>query len=154
MLDLNALLGQLTNSAAQRQQNVVSQLETMNADTAAMQDMMTVNTQEATHVAQTSADLAARTAAVEYARNKTMENAQAVLGLNPDDVNNQLATSMAEYNAAETQRKASKQQFDKLSQISLLDNPLGWLAAQLQLPTRAHSDRCICRRFPYRARAS
>lgn len=134
MLDLNALLGQLTNSAAQRQQNVVSQLETMNADTAAMQDMMTVNTQEATQVAQTSADLAARTAAVEYARNKTMENAQAVLGLNPDDVNNQLATSMAEYNAAETQRKASKQQFDKLSQISLLDNPLGWLAAQLQLP--------------------
>ena len=134
MLDLNALLGQLTNSAAQRQQNVVSQLETMNADTAAMQEMMTVNTQEATQVAQTSADLAARTAAVEYVRNKTMENAQAVLGLNPDDVNNQLATSMAEYNAAETQRKASKQQFDKLSQISLLDNPLGWLAAQLQLP--------------------
>lgn len=134
MLDLNALLGQLTNSAAQRQQSVTSQLETMNADTAAMQEMMTVNTQEATQVAQTSADLAARTAAVEYARNKTMENAQAVLGLNPDDVNNQLATSMAEYNAAETQRKASKQQFDKLSQISLLDNPLGWLAAQLQLP--------------------
>lgn len=134
MLDLNALLSQMTSTAAQRQQGVISQLETMNADTAAMQEMMTVNTQEATQVAQTSADLAARTAAVEYARNKTMENAQAVLGLNPDDVNNQLATSMAEYNAAETQRKASKQQFDKLSQISLLDNPLGWLAAQLQLP--------------------
>ena len=81
MLDLNALLSQMTSTAAQRQQGVISQLETMNADTAAMQEMMTVNTQEATQVAQTSADLAARTAAVEYVRNKTMENAQAVLGM-------------------------------------------------------------------------
>ena len=134
MLDLNGLLSQLTGTAQQRQQNVVSQLETMNADTAAMQNMMAVNTQEATQVAQTSADLAARAAAVEYTRAKTLENAQAVLGLNPDDVNNQLATSMAEYNAAEDARKSTRQQFDKLSQISLLDNPLGWIAAQLQLP--------------------
>lgn len=134
MLDLNGLLGQLTGTAQQRQQNVVSQLETMNADTAAMQNMMAVNTQEAAAVAQTSADLATRAAAVEYTRAKTMENAQAVLGLNPDDVNNELSTSMAAYTAAEDARKTSRQQFDKLSQISLLDNPLGWLAAQLQLP--------------------
>ena len=143
MIDLNAILGQMTGMAQQRQQNVVSQLEAMNADTAAMQSMMDVNVQEAAQVAETSSELAKRAAAVDYTRAKTLENAQATLGLDPDDVNNQLATSMAEYNAAEDARKVSRQQFDKLSQISLLDNPLGWIAAQLQLPQVAAQNNAL-----------
>lgn len=143
MLDLNSLLGQLTGTAQQRQEMYGQQVQQMNADTEAMQNLMTVNTQEALQVAQASADTAAKSAAVEYTRSKVLENAQATLGLNPDDVNNQLVQSMTAFNAAEDARKQARQQFDQLSQISLLDNPLGWLAAQLQLPQVAAKNNAL-----------
>lgn len=143
MLDLNAILGQLTNTAQQRQQNVVTQLNTMNAETALMQNMMDVNVQEATQVAQTASEQAKQAAAIQYTQNKVLENAQTVIGLNPDDINNELNASMAAYNQAETERKAVRQQVDKLSQISLLDNPLGWIAAQLQLPQVAAQNNAL-----------
>ena len=143
MLDLNAILGQLTNTAQQRQQNVTTQLNTMNAETALMQNMMDVNAQEAAQVAQIASEQAKQAAAIQYTQNKVLENAQTVIGLNPDDINNELNASMAAYNQAETERKAVRQQVDKLSQISLLDNPLGWIAAQLQLPQVAAQNNAL-----------
>lgn len=143
MLDLNSLLGQLTGTAQQRQEMYGQQAQQMTADTEALQGLMTANTQEAMQVAQAAADTAAKTAAVEYTRAKTLEAAQATLGLNPDDVNNQLAQSMATFNSVDEQRKQARQQFDQLSQISLLDNPLGWIAAQLQLPQVAAKNNAL-----------
>lgn len=143
MLDLNSLLGQLTGTAQQRQEMYGQQAQQMNADTAAMQGLMTANTQEAMQVAQAAADTAAKSAAVEYTRAKTLEDAQTTLGLNPDDLNNQLVQSMAAYNATEQQRTQVRQQFDQLSQVSLLDNPLGWIAAQLQLPQVAAKNNAL-----------
>lgn len=143
MIDLNAMLSQLTGAAQLRQQAVEGQVEQMNADTAAMQSLMTVNQEEAAQVARTAADVATRSAAVEYTRSKTLENAQTVIGLNPDDLNNQLAQSMAAYNNADTARQQVRKQFDQLSQVSLLDNPLGWIAAQLQLPQVAAKNNAL-----------
>lgn len=143
MIDLNAILGNLTGTAQLRQEAIAGQVQQMNADTAAMQNLMTVNQEEAAQVAQAGVDIAGKTAAVEYTRNKTLENAQNILGLNPDDLNNQLVQSMAAYNTAETDRQQTRKQFDQLSQISLLDNPLGWIAAQLQLPQVAAQNNAL-----------
>jgi hypothetical protein len=133
-MDINALLGQLTGTAQQRKSQYVQQAELMNAETARMADLMTVNLDRASEVANESARIAGMEAEASARQQEALVKASVTLGLDPDNVENELITSMGEYDFAEAERKRVRQEFSRLSQISLLDNPLQYLAAQLQLP--------------------
>jgi hypothetical protein len=133
-LDLNALLGQLTQSAQQRQSNYLQQAQNMNKETEQMANLMTVNLNESRQVADQAAQTAAQEADVIYRQQQALVKASVTLGLDPDSMENELVSSMGEYDFAEAERKRVRQQFNTLSQISILDNPLAYIAAQLQLP--------------------
>jgi hypothetical protein len=133
-LDLNALLGQLTQSANQRAAGYEQQAQIMNAETEAMAKTMQVNQQEAAQVAAQAGAIAQKEAAVLATQQQVGEKAQVILGLNPDNMENQLISSMGEYDFAEGERKRVRQQYEALNRVSILDNPLAYLAAQLQLP--------------------
>jgi len=133
-MDLNAILQQLTGSSQQRQQNYMAQAQAMQQQTDAMANAMTVNLGRTAVVADEAARIAGAEAEVVARQQEALVNGSRILGLDPDNMENELVRSMSEFNSAEQERKAVRQQFEKLSQVSLLDNPLAYIAAQLQLP--------------------
>lgn len=133
-LDLNAILSQLTQVTEARKAATAGQAAALQNDTANMQQLMTVNLDAARGVADEAARIAGGQAELRAREQQLKENATAVVGLNPDDLNNKLVQGMAAFNAAEAERKEVRQQFNQLSAISFLDNPVGFLAAQLKLP--------------------
>lgn len=133
-MDLNAILQQLTGSSQQRQQNYMAQADAMQLQTEAMANSMTVNLGRTAAVADEAARIAGQEAEVVARQQEALVKGSRILGLDPDNMENELVRSMGEFNAAEQERKQVRQQFEQLSQISLLDNPLAYIAAQLQLP--------------------
>ena len=142
-LDLNSLLQQLTANT-QQQQNVLAQqagaANTVNQQEAGQFDALAAR---GAAVAENAAALARKQAEVDYRLGAALQTSSAVLGMNPDDVNNKLVENMAAYNAAEDQRKVTRQKFDKLSNVSLLDNPLQYIVAQLMLPQVANENNAL-----------
>ena len=62
------------------------------------------------------------------------EQAQIVAGLNPDDLNNEYVRTMAELTATRDQRNAELAKYRSLIETSFLDNPVGYIFNQLELP--------------------
>ena len=143
-MDLNQLLGAFTNNANQRMGQVTATQQAFDADTQRIQSLLTVNEEEAAKVVQASAQTAAQEAAVNHKIGKAREANAALAGMNPDDLNNAYVRSIAEFDTAETQRaqleqarSAEMRKVEQLAGTNLLDDPLGYLMAQLQLPTVA-----------------
>lgn len=62
------------------------------------------------------------------------EQAQVVAGLNPDDLNNEFVRTMAELTTVRDQRTAEMDKYRKLTETGFLDNPVGYIFNQLELP--------------------
>lgn len=133
-LNLNNLLRELGATAQARQAGTVAQVQQINADTAQMQNLMTLNIAESRAAADTTAAIVAREAELAARQAQAHAKATAIVGLSPEDLDNELVRSIAEHTTAETERKQVRNQFERLNQISILDNPLAFIAAQLQLP--------------------
>lgn len=133
-MDLNAILQTLTQSTAQSNQRIDEVAASLGQDTARMQELMTANTADLQKAAALGAQAGAQKAAITYEQNTTKEKAQAIAGLNPADQENEYVRSMAALTAAQTERAPIKSKYDQLTQISFLDNPVGYLMAQLELP--------------------
>lgn len=134
MADISQILSGLTAGAeAQIQQNNTA-AQSYSQDTAAIRNLLTINEQESAVVAEQAAEAARADAAMTFRVNKAKEANTAIAGMNPEDLNNQYIQSMAEYNAAEDNRKQVRSQYDAAVQTDLLSNPLGYLVAQLKLP--------------------
>ena len=136
-LDINTMLSQLTGQAQQLDAVNLQVQQNIAQDTAKMRNLLETNTAEATAAAEEAANIARGVAGVEYNRQKTVEKAQATLGLNPDDQNNELVRSMAIFNNAQAEREAVDKRYNELSNVDFWQNPVGYLFAQLQLPTVA-----------------
>lgn len=136
-MDINSILAGITGGAQQQVQQNAATAASYEADTARIQNLLTLNEQEAAAVATKAAETAAAEAQLTYKTNKAKEANAAIAGMNPDDLNNQYVRSLAEYDAAEEERRRHEAKYNKLSTVSLLDNPLGYLMAQLQLPNVA-----------------
>jgi hypothetical protein len=133
-MDLNALLKQLTGTAEQRQKSYADQAAQMAQQTAEMQNAMSINIDATRQVADEATRIATAEAEVVARQQEAAIKGQTILGLDPDNMENELISSMGEYDFAEAERKRTRQQFEQLNQISILDNPLAYIAAQLQLP--------------------
>ena len=133
-MDINKLLSALTDqagasnsaldangaAAAQTTSAIGSSADSMNA---AVQRSIQLSSQ----AAQQAAEIERQKAAVG-------EQAQRVANLDPDNLNSSYVSTMAQLTATTAQREAAMQQYRTLTETSLLDNPIGYIFNQLELP--------------------
>lgn len=133
-MNIDAILQGMIGNTGQRIGQIQAQVGDMQADTAAMRGLMTQNLVEGQQLAQQVGQIAAQEAEVAYKMQKAQERAAATVGLNEDDLNNQLVQSMAEYNSAQEAKKQQLQRYQEIQSRGLLDNPIGYILGQLELP--------------------
>lgn len=117
----------------QVQEGAAARVRQYDAAALAAQQATVAATQAA---ARGEAEIATRTIAAK-------ERAAAILRLNADDVESALVQNAAIYDESERQRRAVRSQIDQLNQIQLLDNPLAFFVAQLQLPQLAAKNNAL-----------
>lgn len=88
-------------------------------------------------------EVAGAKAAIEYTRDTTVQKIQSLYGMDPESADFVVARNMAEYNAARTERRQVRQDYDKLASVDFLSNPLGWIVAQAQLPQVAAKNNAL-----------
>lgn len=133
-MDINAmlsnLLGGLTNSTTATAAEQVNAAKTRTDMTAAAGSMETM-AQEA--IAK-NAIARAQAAEIERRKNAQGERAQAIAGLDPADLNNEYVRTMAQLTVTRDQKAAAMQQYRQLTETSFMDNPVGYIFNQLELP--------------------
>jgi len=143
-MDINQLLSQFTGAAHARiNQNTAAQQE-LDVGTAQIKTLMNTNEQEAAALVQQSTAAAAEQAAIDYKIGKAKEANAALVGMNPDDLDNEMVRSMAAFTSEQQQVQALEQQrgvamrtIEQMQSVNLLENPIQYLVAQLALPTVA-----------------
>lgn len=143
-MDINSLLSAFTQNANQRVQQNADMLADVNARTAQIQQLMTANEAEAAAIIQESGKQAAEGAAIQYRVDKAKEANAALVGMNPDDLDNEMVRSMAAFTQdqelakrLEQERAATMRTAEQMAGTNFLENPLQYLVAQLALPTVA-----------------
>lgn len=143
-MDINSLLSAFTQNANQRMQQNADMLADVNARTAQIQQLMTTNEAEAAALIQESSKQAAEGAAIQYRVDKAKEANAALVGMNPDDLDNEMVRSMAAFTLdqelakrLEQERAATMRTAEQMAGTNFLENPLQYLVAQLALPTVA-----------------
>lgn len=136
-MDINALLSSITGQADQRTKSYADMAGVMSAETAKLTEMSTLNLQAADAVAAETARIAGAEAGVQALRDQAAVKASQIAGFNPQAAEDEYSRSIAEYNAAETERKKVRSEYDAAASQGFLDNPMGYILAQLQLPTLA-----------------
>lgn len=136
-MDLSSLLQTVLSGVTQSNQRLDAEAQALQQDTARMQELMTVNAQQGQQVAQMSADALAQKIAIDFTRNKTKEDAQRLIGFDRDQQDNQFARSVAELDAAQTERAAVRKEYDQISNMDFMSNPIGYIVGQLKMPSVA-----------------
>lgn len=72
-----------------------------------------------------------------YKNEIAAQNLQKILGLNQDRPDNVLVQGIADSNAANADYAVQRAEYDKLASTDLLSDPLGYIVAQLKLPSAA-----------------
>ena len=80
---------------------------------------------------------AAKAAQAEHIQSKMMESFQTQLGMNPDDINNEISKSFVELQNSRQEYKQVRNQYDAIAGTSILDDPIGFIIGQIQLPAIA-----------------
>ena len=133
-MDINKLLSALTDqagasnsaldangaAAAQTTSAIGSSADSMNA---AVQRSIQLSSQAAQQAAE-----------IEHQKAAVGEQAQRVANLDPENLNNAYVSTMAQLTATTAQREAAMQQYRTLTETSFLDNPIGYIFNQLELP--------------------
>ena len=133
-MDINNLLASMTGNTQQRIGTIQAQVGDMQQDTAAMRGLMDVNMQAGQKLAMDAGVAAAKEAEIQYKIDSAKERAAATIGLNEDDVNNQLVQSMAAYNSAQEAKKQTLQRYQEIQSTGLLQDPIGYILGRLELP--------------------
>lgn len=79
----------------------------------------------------------AQKANIQFQQDKTIEDLQRLFGLDQSQVDNEIGKSLAVAQNARDQRVGVRAQYDELAGRDLLTNPIGYLLAQMQLPSVA-----------------
>lgn len=135
--NINDMVTSLLGSLATSNDTIGGIVEMLQGNTKRNQALMTQNAQQAQGVAIAAGALAGQKAEIDFRVQSVQQQTQALLGMNPEEAENELTRSTAALTAAQTQRAAVRQEYDQLSQVDLLTNPLGYIFAQLKLPSIA-----------------
>lgn len=133
-MDINSIVASLTANAGQQAKAAASAQTAYNAGTDYLISLQGTAESQAKEIAANAEQTGMDAAAVNYMVNAGREKNAAVAGMNPDDQNNLYIQSLAKITEARTARDTSRAEYDKLNSVSLLDNPIGYVMAQLQLP--------------------
>lgn len=137
------MLTGLTATADQRIDAANAQRTLYEQSTNTIANLLNQNIGAARDTAATAGAIAAKKAEIDFTRNSAIERTGAVLGMNADEQSYVIPKRIAEYEALETQRKDARAEYDKLASVSFLDSPIGYIMAQLQLPTAAARNNAI-----------
>ena len=133
-MDINKLLSALTDQAGASNSaldaNGAAAAQTT-SDIGASADSMNAAVQRSI---QLSSQAAQQAAEIEHQKAAVGEQAQRVANLDPDNLNNSYVSTMAQLTATTAQREAAMQQYRTLTETSFLDNPIGYIFNQLELP--------------------
>jgi hypothetical protein len=133
-MDINQILAGLTANSQQQAAAATKAQAGYDAMTGQIVELQGTAESQARQLAGMAEQTGMDAAAVNYAVNRGREQNAAVAGMNPDDQNNLYVQSLAKITESRAARDAARGQYDKLNSVSFLDNPLGYIVAQLQLP--------------------
>jgi hypothetical protein len=133
-MDINSIIAGLTANS-QQQAAAASKTQTeYDAMTGQLVELQGTAESQARQLAGMAEQTGMDVAATNYLINAGRERNAAVAGMNPDDQTNLYIQSLAKITESRAARDAARGQYDKLNSVSFLDNPLGYIVAQLQLP--------------------
>jgi len=132
---LNVFRGQQDGIAAGNEKRLQAVAEGQAFDSASVQG--------ATDAMQMAATNAETKAGIEYMQNSMLQGLQTQLGMNPADLNNEIAKNLAVRNTLEPQLEQARSEYDAAASTDLLSNPIGFIFAQLKLPTLAAKNNAI-----------
>lgn len=128
------LLATLQQATTQSNATLTQGAAALQANTQQAQALFDRSQEELTTVVADSAKLAADRAATEYASRKAIEATQALFNLDPNKVDNEIAQSLSIAKSASDAYAPARAEYDRLSQVGFLENPIGFLLAQMKLP--------------------
>lgn len=131
------LISALLGTATQQNQAIQQGSDILTRQMALAQDLFASGNQMQAAAVTQAATNAAEKANIDYKINSTLEGIQRLYGMNPEDQNNEIATSLAAANSAREQYQGARAEYDQLAQTDFLSNPIGYLFAQLKMPTAA-----------------
>lgn len=146
MLTSGDLVGQLF--AAMQGQNTAMQsaAQDMSAVQQRASSLQAQSVAEQQAVVQSAASNAAAKANIDYSVAKTLETLQSMFNMDVGQANNEIAASLTAAQEAKAARAPVRAAYDQLASISFMDNPIGYLFAQMQLPSLAEQNNALADR--------
>lgn len=134
-MNLNALMAAMGAGAAESNKRIEGEIAAIQQDNAQLLELGTLNLADAAAATQAQQQAAQLKIANDTVRNQARDKAQAVAGLDPNDMENQYVQSMAELTATQAERRKVRSEYDKLASVNFFDNPIGYIFAQMDLPS-------------------
>lgn len=133
-MDINGILSAILGGAQQSN----NRLEGLGNDLAQGTDQMAALMQESVNASsqmtQQVGNMATQRAELDYAQAKSREDMQATLNLQREDANNEFIRSAAELTAAQRAKSMVLPELRKATEVSFIDNPIGYIIGQLKAP--------------------
>lgn len=133
-MDINAILASLTGATQGVNQKLDSTQRTIEDSTIEQARAGVSMEQNIAESIKLAGQAAEQKAAVDYATNVTKQQATAIAGLNPDDLNNEFVQTMAQLTAIKSEKATTTARYRQMSETNLFDNPLQYIVNQLNLP--------------------
>lgn len=138
-MDINQILAGLTANSQQQAAAAAKTQAGYDAMTGQLVELQGTAESQAAQIAGMTEQMGMDAATANYMVNKGREQNAAVAGMNPGDQNNLYVQSLAKITEARSARDVAREQYDKLNSVGFLENPLGYIVAQLQLPQVAEA---------------
>lgn len=136
-MNINTLLQSLGAATQESDTRIQAEIEATRADNAKVAQLSQLNLDDMRSALGMQQDAASVKAANELATRMQLERAQSVAGFDPRAAEDEFTRSMAKLTAAQTERVTVRKEYDKLQQTNFFDDPLGYIFAQMDMPTVA-----------------
>jgi hypothetical protein len=133
-MNINQIVAGLTANANQQAASAAAAQQGYNLGTEQILALQSTTEAQGRQLAQSAEQTGMDMAAINYAINSGREKNAAIAGMDSQDQNNLYVQSIAQITEARAARDAARAEYDKLNSIGFLDNPIGYIFAQLQLP--------------------
>lgn len=129
------IVSQMLGLATQSNANIGQQQALMQSEIEGLRQQSEQAAVDGATYVSTVGEAARQKAEVEATQNLYLEQVQQQAGMNPDDLQNQIVQSLARINDAQAAKGAELQRYQQLQSVDFMQNPIGYVLAQLQLPS-------------------
>jgi len=136
-MDINGMLASMGALTAESNKRIEAGTEQLRADSANIRNLSELNLQDGAKSLEAIKAASDEKLTTEFVRNSARERAQAIAGLDPNQLENEYTRSLAKLTTAQTEREKVFDQYGKLASINFFDDPVGYIFAQMDMPTVA-----------------